>query len=444
MNGFMRARMGFIFGTGLGLSLVGCAALTPSPTSTRPLRAEAANSGDVRDSEPVASASKPAPETGPEATEQNITPALSPETLAAIDSFLARTAQFESDTPESADRPKPENERNDPSAHQQRTQANGQENAVWPPGATVETRIEPAPANRGGSLAANGVIEIEAPVTARTTPAIPKVLAVSVRAAGGSPLKATPEPEAERTAANAPANAQAPQRQATVADLFNMLRNREEGSSASWVWKVSLAEHLLIPPSERESPTESENSEQPAWQNLAALIDSVAEMQTGNQTPSKAARVALERLQREVSETIDPEVSAVALCRKVVTFGVYEEAATEDFVAGRPIQTIVYSEIRHLRTQELENEIYETRLAARLELFTADGTSVWTKEEPDVVDRCRRVRSDFFIAQRISLPVTLSAGDYILKIFVEDKIAGRATESSLPVRILSAASLVRG
>ena len=97
----------------------------------------------------------------------------------------------------------------------------------------------------------------------------------------------------------------------------------------------------------------------------------------------------------------------MAFCRKVVTFGVYEEMAPESFVAGRGIRTIAYTEIRDFRSERNEDGQYLTRLATRLEVLTADGRSVWGHEESDIVDLCRRRRTDFFIAQRVALPPTL-------------------------------------
>lgn len=445
MNGFQRALAGLTIGMGLVLSQVGCAALTPSPAGSPTLQAADSRS-DTRASEPSAAASKPAApvESGTDAGKPSDSPTLSPETLAAIDSFLARTTQFESDSAEATRHAKPENERNDSLARQKNAGASDLASAIQPPVAAPGSLVEPVPTPRA-TVTANEQAAIEAPAKVRVSPAIPKVLAVSVRAAGGSVADTPPAPLAQRIAANSPADADAPRTPATVGELFRALRDRKETSSPSWDWKVSFAEHLLAPPAVTGTSDEAENRlVRPFWQELVELIDSLADMQEGQSALSNAVLPAMERLQQRVSERIDPEIASVALCRKVVTFGVYEEAVSEDFLAGRPIQTIVYSEIRHLRSQELEDGTHETRLGSRLELLTTEGASVWAKDEPDVVDRCRRIRSDFFIAQRISLPATLPAGEYVLKVFVEDKIADRATEKSLPLTIHSAASLAKG
>lgn len=152
---------------------------------------------------------------------------------------------------------------------------------------------------------------------------------------------------------------------------------------------------------------------------------------------------AVDDLHQELADRADPEVASVALCRQVVTFGVYDEMGASEFLAGRAIHTIVYSEVRNLRSKLNDDGRFETRLATRLELLTRDGTSVWQKEEPEIVDTCRRRRTDFFIAQRITLPPTLPAGDYVLKVFVEDQISQRAAEATHPLTIASPLSVAK-
>jgi hypothetical protein len=102
----------------------------------------------------------------------------------------------------------------------------------------------------------------------------------------------------------------------------------------------------------------------------------------------------------------------------------------EDFVAGRSNPTIVYSEIRNLRSEPVEGSQYRTLLGTRIEILTADGDSVWQHVEPEIVDLCRRRRNDFFIAQRIVLPSTLPPGEFVLKVLVEDRLSGKADEAT--------------
>lgn len=151
----------------------------------------------------------------------------------------------------------------------------------------------------------------------------------------------------------------------------------------------------------------------------------------------------VDELRHILAEQSDPLISTIALCRQVVTYGVYEEMNQEDLIAGRNTQTIVYSEIENFSSESTSDGLFETRLGTRLELLSADGQSVWQKEEPEIVDRCRRKREDFFIAQRVTFPPTLQAGRYVLKVMVEDKISGKVSEAIHPIEINAPTSIAR-
>jgi hypothetical protein len=135
-------------------------------------------------------------------------------------------------------------------------------------------------------------------------------------------------------------------------------------------------------------------------------------------------------LRSALAQRADPMVHTVQLCSKVMTFGVYEEMVPAEFTAGYPIQTIVYSEIGNLRSEASADGRYRTQLSTRLEILTATGESVWIHEEPEIIDDCRRRRRDFFIAQRVTIPGTLPAGEYVLKVQVEDRLASRLGEGA--------------
>lgn len=165
------------------------------------------------------------------------------------------------------------------------------------------------------------------------------------------------------------------------------------------------------------------------WVDVYRALSEVAE------SPLQPCDEAIERIERTrelLVERADPTVSAIALCRKVVTFGVYEPMPLDELAAGRAIQTIVYCELKNLRSELTPEGQNRTLLSSRLELFGADGRSVWSQEEPNIEDLCRRKRSDFFIAQRIMLPANLPAGEYVLKVTITDELSNRMNEGSLP------------
>ncbi len=179
---------------------------------------------------------------------------------------------------------------------------------------------------------------------------------------------------------------------------------------------------------------------------FAALIRAAVAVRTllrSTEADAGPTLTAVDELRKSLGERADPEVSAVALCRRVLTFGTYEELGAGELVAGRTNQAIVYCEIRNLRTETTAEGMFRTRLATRLELLSKEGRSVWQQEEPEIVDLCRRSRRDFFIAQRITLPANLTAGDYTLKVMVEDKLSQRVNEEIVSVNLVHAGSIAK-
>lgn len=179
------------------------------------------------------------------------------------------------------------------------------------------------------------------------------------------------------------------------------------------------------------------------FQSMMRVAVSVRDALRNPASDTEKALTRVDELRQMIAQQSDPVVTTIALCRQVVTFGVYDEMSPADLIAGRTTQTIVYSEIENFRSDSIGNGQYETRLGSRLELLTAEGRSVWQKEEPEIVDRCRRRRRDFFIAQRVTFPASLAAGHYVLKVMVEDKLSGRANEAIHPFEIIGPTSIAQ-
>ena len=275
-------------------------------------------------------------------------------------------------------------------------------------------------------------------------PALPVVQSVSIRSA---PLLETPAASPVRMkTTNEPLEMQHPEMLGLVDRLISHLKTRAaETNDFDSEWRLRFAQ--LAVQRDVGAARVSTSLPQEGQRILSALIKVAVAVREAARNPLAVGSDALGRIDelREVlADRADPTVTTVALCRKVVTFGVYEEMAGDDLVSGRTLQTIVYSEIGNFRSEPTDDGRYLTRLATRLEILTADGRSVWQHEEPEITDLCRRRRADFFVAQRITLPPTLPAGDYVLKVLVEDKLSGKASEVSHPFVITSAIAVSNG
>lgn len=381
----------------LGLSLSGCAELR------------------------LKSAAPPAP---PRAAVQTPPPTKAEEfdkeesTLAAVEEFLDRTKQYRAGAIP-ADPP--------PSG------------AVVPEVPSTVTsappREAPRPKPAPDQTVANAQVAIDETVPTKPTQAIPAVQSVRVRV--GDPPAAKTASLAPTHATNTALDARADDL-AGVADrlLKSLEQQAKDKSGFDAHWRLNTVQLALDRDADEFSlPTEMT---EPTRGLLVAFFDFAQAIRNLGRDPNASPESALsaaDRLRERLRLRSDPSIRAVALCRKVVTFGVYDEMTEEDFQSGRSIQTIVYSELANLHYEKTADGLHETRLATRLEAFNPAGDSVWQRDEPEVVDRCRRPRSDFFLAQRITLPPTLPAGEYTLKVTVEDRIANRADESKVTFSI---------
>ncbi len=284
-------------------------------------------------------------------------------------------------------------------------------------------------------------IQMDVGTGALPTVALPALERISVRT--DESTTATTKPEANIT--NAPMHAPSPNHRDALEQLISRLRDDVTANNDfESHWRLRLVQ--LAADFHDDAITVSPDLPEDSRAMLSALVEAAIVVRRLARNPMLDPRDFLDRLEAlrlAMAEKADPRIVGVALCSKVSTFGMYEEMAHESFVAGRSIPTILYSELSDLRAEKVEDGLFETRLASRVELFTADGRSVWARDEPQIVDRCRHRRRDFFLAQRLTIPATLPAGDYVLKLFVEDQIAGKAAETAKGLSILSPVSVAR-
>lgn len=143
---------------------------------------------------------------------------------------------------------------------------------------------------------------------------------------------------------------------------------------------------------------------------------------------------AVEKLRDALRNEAGLRIAVVMLCSRVDAFGVYEELPESALMPNRSNQAIVYCEIENF-TSEPFRDGFRSLLASRLELFTREGDSVWVDEHEDIEDFCRRRRDDFFVAQLVTFPRGLPAGDYVLKVTITDRLASKTNQATKPLTI---------
>lgn len=313
-------------------------------------------------------------------------------------------------------------------------------------------RRENKPASSAGSgefrremrsvVLANTETAIAPSVRREPTLALPMVKAVTVayRATPVSTADAEPVSFFRHNTVNQPIGMRETKPEWTVDSVLERLEHQAARSGdLDSVWPLKFAQLAFHRDSQAaEMPASLPVSARGILASLMRLVPAIRGVTRDASTSGNEALALLDDLRRILADRSDPIVSKIALCRKVVTFGVYDDIGPSDFVAGRENQAIVYTEIRNLRAERTDDGRYVSRLGTRLEVLTADGLSVWQHEEPEIVDESRDRRIDFFVAERIALPSTLPAGDYVLKVMVQDKLSERMHEASTPFTIASA------
>ncbi len=286
-------------------------------------------------------------------------------------------------------------------------------------------------------LVANAKIDItDRAVPVRPAPAAPILKSLRVEVpkldSGTDVAVSATRPAENVSAVNHPLDTMPAVNSLTVEEWLRLLEDRvAKGDDFDAEWQLRFARVGLR--RDESVQTWSASLSEETRSLLTALFDVIAAVRVVARTSVPVSEEALsrvEQLRQKMADRANPLIADIRLCKKVVTFGVYDEMPAEELAAGQGIQTIVYCEVRNLRYEKTSEGHYRASLATRVELIASDGRSVWNRDEPSVTDVCRKPRGDFFLAQRVSLPATLPEGEYVLKAFVEDKLSGKATEGT--------------
>lgn len=387
--------------------LVGCAGLTPRIADSWPLTAKDAAS-------PAPTTTVDAETTDDQRTYQ--------DRLAAIEQFLERTRDYQSQSIDLQSTP-------------QVTIGSGEGLSSY----VADSRVaQTTPPTSGVSAMAN--MQLALTRVAENALALPVLRSVTVRS---KPISPSPSELVSRDTTNTPMDLDDAGETTSWESMLTQLRERAERTrDFDSHWQLKLVQLAL---GRDTMATDDANLVSLEIRELMrAFFEVAVAIRNTMRNPLDGGEVALtyiDDLRTRLADRSDPSIDSIALCSRVTTFGVYEEMTASDFIAGRPTQTIVYSEIGGLHAELLDGGHFQTKLATSLEILTNDGKHMWDREEPEITDRCRRRRTDFFVAQRITLPGTLPAGDYVLKVRVEDRISGRTNEALHPFTVSSALSL---
>lgn len=172
---------------------------------------------------------------------------------------------------------------------------------------------------------------------------------------------------------------------------------------------------------------------------LAAIIDGIANFRSAiradnNMLLSRKVRPIVEMAGR-VRAQAELSIPRLALCTRVMGFGVYDPIEPARFAAGREHHAIIYCEVENFASTLGTGGMWETKLTMDIVLYTETGLAVWTDKTETILDQSRARRTDFFVRKMIKLPATLTIGRYLLKVTIIDQQANRVAEASVPIVI---------
>lgn len=144
----------------------------------------------------------------------------------------------------------------------------------------------------------------------------------------------------------------------------------------------------------------------------------------------------LDQLRETLRSKADLAIPVVALCDRVESYGNFRPIEPAEFPAGRDSQAVLYVEVAQFRTDRTGRGEYRTLMSMRTSLLSKDGRELWSAHDANIEDVARSPRHDFFLIRTVSFPATLTPGEYVLRVEIEDKLAGKVNSRSLDFKIV--------
>jgi len=125
------------------------------------------------------------------------------------------------------------------------------------------------------------------------------------------------------------------------------------------------------------------------------------------------------------------------LCTAIQGFGRYTPVETTEYQAGRKNQILAYIEVDNFRSEKSPAGMYRTLLSVRQSLLAKSGEELWSTHDANIEDLARERRQDFFLSLGpYAIPRTLSPGEYVLKVEVEDVLGGRINSNIVKFKMV--------
>lgn len=158
-------------------------------------------------------------------------------------------------------------------------------------------------------------------------------------------------------------------------------------------------------------------------------------------TPVRSRRWSLVmNSQREATNRLGAasnlEVRSAAFCTDVQGYGVISKFPKYSFSADQDV--LLYCELENVAASEVKvgNEThFETQLQGSYQIIDADGKTIADQLLPMEPEVCKNHRRDYFMVYKIYMPQQIAAGNYKLKLTIEDLKGRKFGHASLDLQI---------
>lgn len=177
--------------------------------------------------------------------------------------------------------------------------------------------------------------------------------------------------------------------------------------------------------------------EQEFWSNqlygLSLMLDDDRSSNVSRRATEAIAE--LRKANQHLGAMADLVVSNMTFCRRVVSFGIYEEFDDFEFTPGQI--TLVYVELDNYRSEET---VKGKRLAfgGSYQIFDDRGHTWADRELGEYEEHAQHARRDFFMHYRITMPQQLPPGEYTLQLSIEDQVSHQIAQSQMRFQIAGA------
>lgn len=178
-------------------------------------------------------------------------------------------------------------------------------------------------------------------------------------------------------------------------------------------------------------------AEQEYWKHqMFELADMLSDRNTGDARRYGLALHALDEATARLAELSSLSLRSAAFCKGVRDFGSIERFERPDFTRNQEV--LLYVEIRNFASKKISDATFETELQGSYRVVDRSGASKAERVLPLDKQTCANRRRDYYIAYRLFIPAELDPGAYTLELTIEDKKAGKSTNTRVDFNVVSA------